>query len=145
MSRQKAQGTRHESWLVTALRAAGFAARRLAEGGSADEGDVEVTVHGTRWVLEAKARQSLNVQATLGRSRSKAAAVAGVPVPVAVVWKRLVAVAGYKIRQPVGGERVVVSMSLDDWLASLADAHAAGVLASHGGAPTVEVEAQASP
>lgn len=118
MSRQKKQGTAHESWLVAKLREAGFSARRLAEGGTQDEGDVEAYLP-NRWVLEAKARSSLNVQETLGKARSKAAAAAGQPVPVAVVWKRLVRVAGKQVRQPVAGERVIVCLSLEDFLTLL--------------------------
>jgi hypothetical protein len=118
MSRQKKQGTAHESWLVAKLKDAGFMARRLAEGGSQDEGDVEVHLP-ERWVLEAKARSALNVQETLGKTRAKAAAAAGQPVPVAVVWKRLVRVPGKQVRQPVAGERVVVCLSLDDFISLL--------------------------
>jgi hypothetical protein len=115
MSRQKKQGTAHESWLVKRLQEAGFKARRLAEGGRNDEGDVEAWID-DRWVLEAKARSSLNVQDTLGKTRAKAAAASGEPVPVAVVWKRLVKVPGLQVRQPVNGERVVVCLSLDDFM-----------------------------
>ena len=112
MSKQKQQGTNHESWIVKALNAVSIKAKRLAEGGSADEGDVEAFIGGNRWVLEGKARQTLNVQATLGKARRKA----GGNTPVAVVWKRLVKIAGYKVRQPVEGERVVVVLSWDDFM-----------------------------
>jgi hypothetical protein len=108
VSKQKQQGTSHESWIVKALQALGINARRLAEGGSADEGDVETFIGGERWVLEGKARQTLNVQQTLGKARKKA-----VDARVAVIWKRLVRVPGYSVRQPVEGERIVVVMS---WL-----------------------------
>lgn len=118
MSKQKKQGTAHESWLVKRLADFGYRARRLAEGGTRDEGDVEAWLP-DRWVLEAKARSSLNVQKTLGDARRKAEAAAGEPVPVAVVWKRLVKVEGLQVRQPVNGERVVICMSLDDFLALL--------------------------
>ena len=111
MSKAKAQGTTHESWVVKELGAAGIAARRLAEGGADDEGDVETYIHGDRWVLEGKARQTLNIQATLGKARRKAGGLR-----VAVVWKRLVKVAGYQNRQPVEGERVVVILGWDDFL-----------------------------
>ena len=111
MSKAKQQGTAHESWIVNALTALGVSARRLAEGGSEDEGDAEATLLGERWVLEGKARQTLNVQKTLGKARKKA----GGDTPVAVVWKRLVKVAGYTNRQPVEGERVVVILSWDDF------------------------------
>ena len=112
MSKPKAQGTRHESWIVKELDAVSISARRLAEGGSEDEGDVEATINGTRWVLEGKATQSLNVQKILGKARRKA----GGSTPVAVVWKRLVKVAGYQNRQPVEGERTVVILSWEDFV-----------------------------
>jgi hypothetical protein len=121
MSKRKAQGTRHESWLVTQLKSSGHRAKRLAEGGTKDEGDVETWIAGERWVMEAKARQNLNVQETLGATRRKAqAANDGIPVPVAVVWKRLVPTEGYRNRQPVAGERVVITMGLSDFLLLLA-------------------------
>jgi hypothetical protein len=112
MSKPKAQGTRHESWIVQELQALGIQARRLAEGGAADEGDVEVVINGQRWVLEGKARQNLNIQKTLGKARKKA----GGETPVAVIWKRLVKAAGYTNRQPVEGERVTVTISWEDFL-----------------------------
>jgi len=110
-SKQKQQGTSHESWIVKALTSVGIKARRLAEGGSDDEGDVEAFISGHRWVLEGKACQTLNVQKILGKARRKA----GGDTPVAVVWKRLVKVAGSKNRQPVEGERIVVVLSWDDF------------------------------
>jgi hypothetical protein len=119
MGKQKAQGTRHESWLVDKLKESGHSAKRIAEGGSLDEGDIEAYFDGKRWVLEAKARQTLNVQDTLGDARRKANASSEDPVPVAVVWKRLVRVPGLKVRQPVNGERIIVCVSLDDFLALL--------------------------
>lgn len=111
VSKAKQQGTSHESWIVKALAAVGIKSRRLAEGGSADEGDVEAWMLDDRWVLEGKARQTLNIQKTLGKARAKAAGA-----PVAVVWKRLVPVPGKKVRQPVEGERVVVILGWDDFL-----------------------------
>jgi hypothetical protein len=118
MSKAKAQGTTHESWIVKAFTAIGITSRRIAEGGADDEGDVEATIHGTRWVLEGKACQTLNVQKILGKARRKA----GGNTPVAVVWKRLVKVAGTKNRQPVDGERVVVILSWDDFTALVQNA-----------------------
>jgi hypothetical protein len=121
MSRQKKQGTTHESWIVNELAAREYPARRIAEGGSNDEGDIEATFAGEKWVLEGKARSNLNVQQALGKARAKArAANGGVPVPVAVVWKRLVRVPGLQVRQPVEGERVVVVLGWDDYV-SLVD------------------------
>lgn len=117
MSRQKKQGTTHESWIVNELQANEHPANRIAEGGSQDEGDVEATIAGEKWVLEGKARSNLNVQQSLGKSRAKArAANGGASVPVAVVWKRLVRVPGLQVRQPVEGERVVVILGWDDYI-----------------------------
>lgn len=112
MSKMKKQGTAHESWLVNQLTDRGIKASRLPEGGALDEGDVEAYILGKRWVFEAKARTNLNVQQTLGKARAKAGGL----TPVAVVWKRLVKVAGFTNRQPIEGERVVVSLSLEDFL-----------------------------
>lgn len=117
MSKQKKQGTTHESWIVNELTSHQHPANRIAEGGSQDEGDVEATLAGEKWVLEGKARSNLNVQQALGKARAKArAANGGQEVPVAVVWKRLVRVPGLKVRQPVEGERVVVILGWDDYL-----------------------------
>ena len=119
-NKPKIQGTNHESWIVKALNAIGITARRLAEGGTYDEGDVEATLAGERWVLEGKARQTLNVQQTLGKARQKAPGAR-----VAVIWKRLVKVAGYTNRQPVAGERVVVILGWDDFVYLVEKAEAA--------------------
>jgi hypothetical protein len=112
MSKAKAQGTKHESWIVNTLNEVGIESRRLAEGGSYDEGDVEAYIEGTRWVLEGKATQNLNIQKTLGKARKKA----GGTTPVAVIWKRLVKVTGYTNRQPIEGERVTITLSLEDFI-----------------------------
>ena len=117
MSKQKKQGTTHESWIVNELTSHQHPASRIAEGGSQDEGDVEATLAGEKWVLEGKARSNLNVQQALGKARAKASAAnGGQPVQVAVVWKRLVRVPGLQVRQPVEGERVVVILGWDDYL-----------------------------
>ena len=112
MSKPKAQGTKHESWIVNEFTSIGIKAKRIAEGGSSDEGDVEVFINGERWVFEGKATQTLSVQKILGKARRKA----GGTTPVAVVWKRLVKVAGYTNRQPVEGERVTVTLSWEDFI-----------------------------
>jgi len=117
MSKQKKQGTTHESWIVNELTSHQHPANRIAEGGSQDEGDVEATIAGEKWVLEGKARSNLNIQEALGKARSKASAAnGGQQIPVAVVWKRLVRVPGLQVRQPVEGERVVVILGWDDYL-----------------------------
>lgn len=126
MSKQKAQGTTHESWIVKAFQALGLNSRRIAEGGANDEGDVEVFLNANRWVIEAKARQTLNVQKTLGKARAKA----GGQTPVAVVWKRLVKVSGMTNRQPVEGERIVVILGWDDFLS---------LVNNNANAPTVDI------
>ena len=71
-------------------------------------------------MLEGKARQTLNVQTTLGKARKKAGGL----TPVAVIWKRLVKVPGYTNRQPVEGERVVVTLSWEDFLRLLSNKEA---------------------
>jgi hypothetical protein len=109
-NKNKAQGTAFETWVKRSLESIGIKARRLPEGGSYDEGDVEAHIDG-RWVLECKATSSLNVQATLGKARRKAGGE-----PVILVWKRLVRVDGKKVRQPVAGERVVVTLGWNDFV-----------------------------
>jgi hypothetical protein len=117
MSKNKKQGTAFETWTRKALTSIGIRARRLAEGGAYDEGDVEAHLDGeTRWVIECKARSSLNVQQTLAKARKKAGS------PVILVWKRLVRVNGKQVRQPVDGERVVVIMSWEDFVKLITNA-----------------------
>lgn len=112
MSRNKQQGTAFETWTRKALNALGIQARRLAEGGSYDEGDVEAHLPGdTRWVIECKARAALNVQDTLAKARRKAGGA-----PVILIWKRLVRVTGKQKRQPVAGEPIVVILGWDDFV-----------------------------
>lgn len=121
MSKNKKQGTAFETWTRKALNALGIKARRLAEGGAYDEGDVEAHLDGqTRWIIECKARSSLNVQQTLAKARRKAGS------PVILVWKRLVRVNGKQVRQPVDGERIVVVMSWDDFVKLLTNAAPTG-------------------
>lgn len=119
MSKAKAQGTRFETAIVEELASVGVAARRLAEGGALDQGDVEAEIDGVRWVIEGKACQTLNAQATLSKARGKANAGSKTPVPVALMWKRLVVVPGKTVRQPVAGERTIVILGLDDFLTLL--------------------------
>lgn len=132
MSKNKAQGTRFETWTRKALNALGIQARRLAEGGAYDEGDVEAHLDGqTRWVIECKARGSLNVQQVLAKARRKATGA-----PVILVWKRLVRVPGKQVRQPVDGERIVVCLSWEDFVRLLTNAAPTGETAQ----PTTEEE-----
>lgn len=122
MSKQRAQGTRYESAVVKMLAAAGHTARRLAEGGSLDEGDVEATIHGIPVIVECKARQVLATQETLARTRRKAGPVR---LPL-VFWRRLVPVTGKRVRQPVAGERDLVILAPADLFRLLDAAYAAG-------------------
>lgn len=121
MSKQKAQGTAFETWTRKALNALQLEARRLAEGGSYDEGDVETRLNDERWVIECKATSSLNIQKVLGKARRKANGH-----PVILVWKRLVKVRGLKVRQPVEGERIVVVLGWDDFVRLLTNAAPSG-------------------
>ncbi len=123
VNKPKMQGTAHESWIVKEFKADGMESRRIAEGGSDDEGDVEVFINGKRWVLEGKATQTLNVQKILGKARRKAGGL----TPVAVVWKRLVKVAGKQNRQPVEGERTVVVLSWEDFMTLVRGSYATTV------------------
>lgn len=116
MSRSKAQGTRYETAVVRRVRSwlsswgdDGVSARRLAEGGADDEGDVEASLFGARVVMECKARQVLNVQATLAKAQGKA----GVGVPVVLWWKRLVRGSSTARRSPVDGVPEVVVLTPD--------------------------------
>jgi hypothetical protein len=122
MNKNKAQGTAFETWTRKALNALNIKARRLAEGGSYDEGDVEAHLAGgTRWVIECKATSNLNIQKILAKARRKAAGA-----PVILVWKRLVKVNGMKVRRPVDGERIVVCLGWDDFVRLLTDAAPSG-------------------
>jgi hypothetical protein len=122
MNKNKAQGTAFETWTRKALNALNVKARRLAEGGSNDEGDVEAhLVGGTRWVIECKSTSNLNIQKILGKARRKAGGT-----PVILVWKRLIRVKGMKVRQPVDGERIVVVLGWNDFVRLLTDAAPSG-------------------
>jgi len=110
MSKNKQQGTAFETWTRKALNSLGIEARRIAEGGASDEGDVEAQLNG-RWVIECKATSALNIQQILGKARRKANGA-----PVILVWKRLVRVTGKQKRQPVAGEAIVVVLSWDDFV-----------------------------
>ena len=120
MSKNKQQGTAFETWTRKALNALGIEAKRIAEGGAHDEGDVEAHF-GERWVIECKARSTLNPQQVLGKARRKAGGA-----PVILVWKRLVRVPGKQVRQPVDGERVVVILGWDDFVRLLTNAAPSG-------------------
>ena len=112
--RPKDQGTALETATVKAARAAGRVARRLAEGGSGDEGDVEIyDAAGDRWVVECKARAAMSLHPALAKAQRKAP-----DARVAVLWKRLVKVDGKARRVPAGP--ALVAMPLTDYLDLLA-------------------------
>lgn len=118
MNKPKAQGTGWESKLVGILNGLeGVFAQRLAEGGSTDEGDIEmIDPLGQRWVIEARARERQNVTRALAKARAKAGDEAKHTV---LAWKRLVKGEGWVKgqRRVPDGEPVVVVMTLDTYLA----------------------------
>ncbi len=99
MSKNKNQGTRFESALVTLANAYGLNTRRIAEGGIYDRGDVEI--------------------------KGKYGGPGGEPI-VALAWKRLVNKGGGK-RMP-DGEPVVVVLNLHDFLSLLGLAEVSAVI-----------------
>lgn len=122
MTKEKIQGTNFENWTAAEFVNRGHASRRLPEGGSKDEGDLEVFLNGERSIIECKARQQLSIQLTLSKARKKAAGL-----PVIIFWKRIVKTEGKVTRQPVGGERVVVAMSSEDFFRVLNNAYEKGL------------------
>jgi len=101
MSKNKQQGTRFESALVKIAIAFGLDARRIAEGGINDRGDVEIS------------------------GRYGGPLTDGAPI-VALAWKRLVNKGGGK-RTP-DGEPVVVALTLHDFLTLLGLAEVSAVV-----------------
>ena len=110
MSKSKAQGTKWETYIVAQLNKRFMRGRRLPELGANDEGDIEFfDSHGKRWVIEAKATQTLNVTRVLGKAREKSRGDFTV-----LFWKRLVKT-DKQIRQ-ADGEKEVVVMRMVDFL-----------------------------
>ncbi len=96
-------------WLNKALPTKA-AARRVAEGGSKDIGDIEwIAPDGEHWIGECKATQTLNVTRVLSKARLKS------PLPDTTVlfWKRLSAKKPGQSRRTPDGEPIVVVMALD--------------------------------
>jgi len=111
MSKPKAQGTAWETSIVNQLKAAGIYARRIAEGGSKDIGDVlAATEAAGEWVIEAKATQTLNVTRVLDKAIKKS----GVK-NTALIWKRLTKSNGNTKRTP-DGVPVVVVLSFESFV-----------------------------
>lgn len=104
MNKPKKQGTSFESSLVNKLIAEGYSdAKRLAEGGSNDIGDIEFTADSCEFVIEAKARQNLNVTQELFKAKQKAHKKRPSAI-VILAWKKLV---GSGKRRKPDGERIV--------------------------------------
>lgn len=120
--RPKDQGTAFESAIVLAARGFGLIARRLAEGGSGDEGDVEVHDGcGRRWVIECKARSSLALHTAFAKSAGKVPSGDG----HALMWKRLVwpsrAPGEPKPARRVAAGPALVSLTVPEFLTLLAN------------------------
>jgi hypothetical protein len=107
-TRPKDLGTAQETRVVKAAQAAGLIAERLAEGGSADRGDVRVWTD-TEWVIECKDRMNLNVP----RALEKALLKSGTP-DTALVWRKMVRRNGNTNRTQDGP--VIVALTLDRFL-----------------------------
>ena len=73
MNKPKSQGTAFETWTVNWLKNTGqLNPRRLAEGGSNDEGDVRFDTHFEGvWTIECKSAERLNVTRVLSKAREK--------------------------------------------------------------------------
>tara|TARA_B100000927_G_scaffold282018_1_gene268208 strand:+ start:455 stop:847 length:393 start_codon:yes stop_codon:yes gene_type:complete len=113
VNKPKIQGTAFETLTVNKLNEYGFKARRLAEGGSKDEGDIECEVPFTsilpypRVILEAKHRANLNVHQTLAKAKDKAG-----NSDVILAWKKTKRKNNSKVRV-ADGERVVYIVDED--------------------------------
>ena len=113
MSKPKAQGTAFESWLVTQLNEKLWpigTARRIAEGGAKDIGDVTYQDgFNQTWVVECKATQTINVTRVLGKARAKGGKY------TVLAWKRLTRSKGNTNRTP-DGEPIVVVVPWELWV-----------------------------
>lgn len=113
VNKPKIQGTAFETLTVNKLNEYGFKAKRLAEGGSKDEGDIECEVPFTsilpypRVILEAKHRANLNVHQTLAKAKDKAG-----DSDVILAWKKTKRKNNSKVRV-ADGERVVYIVDED--------------------------------
>ena len=107
MSKNKNQGTRFESALVEYFTELGLEARRLAEGGLLDPGDIELEDgYGDTWVIEAKHRQSLSIHTVYQQVQEKAER-AGYLLS-ALIWKRNPPKKDGQSRRPNSGPPLVV-------------------------------------
>jgi len=89
VNKPKIQGTRFETQTKELLQSWGYKAYRLAEGGMADEGDVQAEINNgslpiTEMIFECKARQALNIHQTYAKAKEKAGSK-----PLVLAWKKL--------------------------------------------------------
>ena len=112
VNKPKIQGTAFETLTVNKLNEYGFKAKRLAEGGSNDKGDIECEntfnniLPYPKIILEAKHRQNLNVHQTLAKAKEKAGG------DVVLAWKKTVRKNNSKVRV-ADGERIVYIVDED--------------------------------
>jgi Holliday junction resolvase len=112
VNKPKIQGTAFETLTVNKLNEYGFKAKRLAEGGSNDKGDIECentfsdVLPYPKIILEAKHRQNLNVHQTLAKAKEKAGG------DVILAWKKTIRKNDSKVRV-ADGERIVYIVDED--------------------------------
>jgi len=112
VNKPKIQGTAFETLTVNKLNEYGFKAKRLAEGGSNDKGDIECENTFTdvlpypKMIFEAKHRQNLNVHQTLAKAKEKAGG------DVILAWKKTIRKNDSKVRV-ADGERIVYIVDED--------------------------------
>ena len=120
VNKPKKQGTTFETAQVNLINKYNthHKARRLAEGGNRDEGDIEFfrvdyMLPSERWIMEAKNRQAFNLHQGLAKAKRKAG-----KYPVVIAWKKLKKVKGQK-RRTTDGESVVYCMDEKTFFALL--------------------------
>jgi len=112
VNKPKIQGTAFETLTVNKLNEYGFIARRLAEGGSKDLGDIECIntfiniLPYPKIIFEAKHRANLNVHQTLAKAKEKAGG------DVILAWKKTKRKNNSKVRV-ADGERTVYIVDED--------------------------------
>jgi Holliday junction resolvase len=112
VNKPKIQGTAFETLTVNKLNEHGFKAKRLAEGGSKDLGDIECEntfkniLPYPKIIFEAKHRANLNVHQTLAKAKEKAGG------DVVLAWKKTVRKNNSKVRV-ADGERIVYIVDED--------------------------------
>ena len=112
VNKPKIQGTAFETLTVNKLNEYGFKAKRLAEGGSKDLGDIECEntfkniLPYPKIIFEAKHRANLNVHQTLAKAKEKAGG------DVVLAWKKTVRKNNSKVRV-ADGERIVYIVDED--------------------------------